>query len=90
MKLRPTTFTVTFDGFPIEICELVECLYAVDSRRWKIYRQGETLNEKTEWEREPQPSSRTEEYLNANRYSWEKAQHTLLIYENLERNDDEI
>lgn len=42
---------------------------------WKVYNDNEqmTLNRDLEWEFEPRPSSRTDEYLARNRFSYVKA-----------------
>ena len=41
--------------------------------RWAITRDGSCLNRLGEWEYEPLPSSRDEEYLGRNRYSRDEA-----------------
>lgn len=40
---------------------------------WAITRHGSCFNTELEWEWEPMPSSRDEEYLNRNRYTFEDA-----------------
>jgi hypothetical protein len=44
---------------------------------WAITKNGSCLNREAEWEHEPFPSGRDEEYLKRNRFSFDDAKHFL-------------
>ena len=76
MKLEISEYTVTLqDKRQVRI---IRCLQKDDHYLWKILEHNDTLNLDGKWEYEPMSSNRTDEYLNNNRFSLEKAKELLL------------
>lgn len=55
----------------------IENTYRGDEDKWAIRQHGQCLNKSMEWEYEPQPSSRDEEFFARCRFSLDEAKKML-------------
>ena len=71
--LTPIVFAVT-EEIAIERVKSRDGQY-----RWAVRRNGECLSRKLEWDYEPFPSSRTDEWLRLNRFDSVEEAHALAV-----------
>lgn len=84
MKIIPSEYKITFeDREEFYLCEAIQ---ADGSVLWKITDSTNyALNDKLEWEREPFPSSRTDEYLKGTRFKYDDAIQKIIAFKEKEK-----